>query len=83
VDCDHPSNGDAAKRFCLKVCADQSRTIAKTATSVDLTDVAMVPHTLLAWNPRRIEPVSARIWLELPAPSPGLPLRTRYSRLAL
>jgi hypothetical protein len=46
-------------------------------------DVAMAPPTALTWP----DPVDAAelesAWPELPATSAGVPLRTRFSRLAL
>lgn len=83
LDSDHPGSGDAAKRSCLKVCDDGAQTIVKSASPVDLMDIAMAPPTILSWSARRFEAVLVWTWPELSAPSPGLPLRTRYSRLAL
>jgi hypothetical protein len=83
VDSDHPENAGLAKSACLKVCGDDTQTIVKLASSVDLANVAMAPPTALT----RADPLAvaeqATAWLELPAHSPGVPLRTRFSRLAL
>jgi hypothetical protein len=83
ADSEHAVNAGKAKSACLKACDDDTRTIVKLASSVDLMDLAMAPPTALTWS----DPVDAAelesAWLELPAPSAGVPLRTRFSRLAL
>ncbi len=80
---DHGENGSPGKSACLKVCGDDSQSVIKLASSVDLTDVAMAPPVALIWP----TPVTAaernNAWLALPAPRPGVPLRTRFARLAL
>ena len=83
VDSDHAENAGPAKSACLKVCGDDTQTIVKLASSVDLANVAMAPPTALAWADPLAAAEQANAWLELPAPSPGVPLRTRFSRLAL
>ena len=83
VDSDHAENAGPAKSACLKVCGDDSQTIVKLASGVDLANVAMAPPTVLTWADPLAAAERANAWLELPAPSPGVPLRTRFSRLAL
>jgi len=83
VDSDHAENAGPAKSACLKVCGDDTQTIVKLASSVDLANVAMAPPTVLTWADPLATAEQAHAWLELPAPSPGVPLRTRFSRLAL
>lgn len=83
VDSEHAGNAGPAKSACLKVCGDDTQTIIKLESSVDLANVAMAPPMVLAWADPLAAEEQANAWLELPAPSPGLPLRTRYSRLAL
>jgi len=83
VDSDHAENAGPAKSACLKVCGDDSQTIVKLASSVDLANVAMAPPPVLIWADALAADEQANAWLELPAPSPGVPLRTRFSRLAL
>ena len=83
VDSDHAENAGPAKSACLKVCGDDSQTIVKLASSVDLANVAMAPATVLTWADPLAAAEQANAWLELPAPSPGVPLRTRLSRLVL
>ena len=83
VDSEHAENAGPAKSACLKVCGDGAQTIVKLASSVDLANVGMAPPTVLAWADPLAAGAQANAWLEWPAPSPGVPLRTRYSRLAL
>jgi hypothetical protein len=83
VDSDHAENAGPATSACLKVCGDDSQTIVKLASGVDLANVAMAPPTVLTWADPLAAAEQAKAWLELPAPSTGVPLRTRFSRLAL
>ena len=83
VDSDHAENSGSAKSACLKVCGDDSQTIVKLASSVDLASVAMAPPTVLAWAEPLATAEQANAWLEWATPPPGVPLRTRFSRLAL
>jgi hypothetical protein len=83
LDSDHAENAGLARSACLKVCGDDTQTIVKLASSVDLANVAMVPPTVLTWADPLAAAEQANAWLELRAPSPGVPLRTRFSRLAL
>ena len=83
VDSDHAENTGPAKSACLKVCGDDAQTIVKLASGVDLANVAIAPPTMLTWADPLAAAERANAWLELPAPSPGVPLRTRFSRLAL
>jgi len=82
-DSDHAENAGAAKSVCLEVCSDDTQTIVKLASSVDLTNVALAPPSALTWSDPLDAAGRANAWLELPTPSPGVPLRTRFSRLAL
>lgn len=83
LDSVHAENAGAAKSVCLKVCSDDTQTIVKLTSSFDLMDVDMAPPTALPWCDRLDATEQANARLELPAPSPGVPLRTRFSRLAL
>jgi hypothetical protein len=83
VDSEHAENAGPAKSACLKVCGDDTQTIVKLASSVDLANVAMAPPMVLTWADPLAAAEQANTWLEFPAPSPGVPLRTRFSRLAL
>jgi hypothetical protein len=80
---DHDADSSPAKAACLKACDDGSQSIVNGQASVALLDLATVPPTWMAWTPKVIAlnaPRTTRI--EHPARA-GLPLRTRYSRLAL
>ena len=83
VDSDHAENAGSAKSACLKVCGDDTQTIVKLVSSVDLASVAMAPPTVLAWTDSLAAAEQANAWLEWATPPPGVPLCTRFSRLAL
>jgi hypothetical protein len=83
VDSDHAENAGPAKSACLKVCGDDTQTIVKLVSSVDLASVAMAPPTVLAWTDPLAAAEQPNAWLEWATPPPGVPLRTRFSRLAL
>lgn len=83
ADSGHADNAGPARGACLKACGDDAQTIVKSAPSVDSMDVAAGPPSALAW----LDPLASAaldiVWRELPAPRPGVPLRTLYARLAL
>ncbi len=83
VDSDHAENAGPATSACLKVCGDDSQTIVELVSSVDLASVAMAPPTVLAWTDPLAAAEQPNAWLEWATPPPGVPLRTRFSRLAL
>ena len=83
ADSEHAQNAGPAKSACLKVCGDESRAVIKLASSVDLADIAIAPPPAPAWFGAARAAAVKGAWLALPAPSPGVPLRTRFSRLAL
>ena len=83
VDSDHAENAGPAKSACLKVCGDDTQIIVKLVSSVDLASVAMAPPTVLAWTDPLAAAEQPNAWLEWATPPPGVPLRTRFSRLAL
>lgn len=81
---DHAENSDPGKRACLKVCDGGSQSVIKWSSSADLTDAAMAPLPVThVWPVPLATPARNTDWLALPAPSPGVPLRTRFARLAL
>jgi hypothetical protein len=82
-DLDHPENGEAAKSACLKVCGDSTQSIVKQATDLELSHVVMAPPLVVNWPAPLTASVTHIAWLQWPAPRPGVPLRTRFSRLAL
>ncbi len=80
---DHGAASSPEKAACLKACDDGSQSIVKWQASSDRLDLAMVPPTWMAWTPKVAALDAPRIvHFEHPARA-GLPLRTRYSRLAL
>jgi hypothetical protein len=83
ADSDHAENAGPAKSACLKVCSDDTQSIVKLASSADLWDIAAGPPSALAWFAPLDAAALDNVWLEQPAPSPGVPLRTLFSRLAL
>jgi hypothetical protein len=83
TDSDHPENEGAAKGACLKVCGDGAQTIVKLTHGIDLLDLPMAPLVALAWTASMAAAAPTNAGLGLPDPSPGVPLRTRLSRLAL
>lgn len=80
---DHPGSSGAGQDACLKFCGDSTQALVKLTPGVSLLDLPMAPPWVLAWTTRQAAAAPTRTWLELPAPHPGLPLRTRFSRLAL
>lgn len=83
ADADHPENAGTAKGACLKFCGDGAQAIVKLTAGIDHLDLPMAPRWALAWTTRQAAAAPTSTWQELPAPSPGLPLRTRFARLAL
>lgn len=86
ADSGHAENAGAAKSACLKFCGDGAQTLVKLTPGIDLLDLLhfpMAPPLALAWSTRQAAAMPASARLESPSPSPGLPLRTRFSRLAL
>lgn len=83
ADSDHAENARAAKSACLKFCGDGAQTLVKLTPGIDLLDFPMAPPLALDWTARQAAATPASARLEIPSPSPGLPLRTRFSRLAL
>ena len=79
----HAPNQSPGEAPCLKVCDDASQSLVKWQPGMELPDMAMLPSFAMAWSesvaaiderrPARIEPLART----------GLPLRTRYVRLAL
>ncbi|MEO8123170.1 MAG: hypothetical protein ABI633_03905 [Burkholderiales bacterium] len=83
-DHDEDGHGNPGKAPCLKVCDDGTKSLVTWTSSIDLTDAGIVPPTYLAWHA-----VEASVSLNIdrpgtePPPRLALPLRIRYSRLAL
>ena len=84
IDSTHDDDQGAGGKVCLKVCDDGTQSVVKAATSFDLTDVALAPPTATLWTARGMESQVAGVASKAASPPvAGLPLRTRYSRLAL
>lgn len=83
LDSEHAENAGSARSVCLKVCSDDTRTILKLTSSVDLTDAAMAPPSALTWDDPLDATAQAVAGRESAAPGAGVPLRTLFSRLAL
>ena len=79
----HHDDADSTKESCLKVCDDGTHALPKAHSGVDQADPGPPPLFTTLWTgsmsvvsaPRRVD--------DLPIPIVGLPLRVRYSRLAL
>lgn len=83
-DHDEDGRGDPGKAPCLKVCDDGMKSLVTWTSSIDLTDAGIVAPTYLAWNAAE---TSVSLSIDRPGAEPpprlALPLRLRYSRLAL
>ena len=80
---DHHDQSGTSKESCLKVCDDGSKAPVKLHTAFDLTDPAMAPLVATVWNAAASVVSGACPRVDLQPPIGGLPLRVRYSRLAL
>lgn len=79
----HHSGSNATKAPCLKVCDDVSQSVLRVNSVFDPADPGHVP-TVTVVRSAAIPVISApRRANDLSPPSPGLPLRLRFSRLAL
>jgi hypothetical protein len=83
VDADHAEHADPGKNACLKACGDDNPSVVKLASSLDLTDAVMAPAVALVWSASLAAVDRDIAWQALPAPRQGVPLRTRFARLAL
>ena len=85
VDSDHAenSNSGAGQSASLKVCDDDKQAVVKLVSSVDLTPVTLAPPTAIGWpDPAAMARRRFARWAS-PAPTPVVPLRTLFVRLAL
>jgi hypothetical protein len=85
VDSDHAenSNSGAGQSASLKVCDDDKQAVVKLVSSVDLTPVTLAPPTAIGWpDPAATARRRFARWAS-PAPTPVVPLRTLFVRLAL
>jgi hypothetical protein len=80
---DHDAGAGSSKAPCLKVCDDGSQSLVKQQSTFDLSHPGPALLVAIVWAaavpvvsaPRRMDDLQPSI--------PGLPLRVRYSRLAL
>lgn len=80
---DHEADSSSGKAPCLKACDDSSKSLVKWSSGISLIDLTMAPPTVLAWSVSEVALDSARTGHVEHRPRAGLPMRTRYSRLAL
>lgn len=79
----HHSVSDAAKAPCLKVCNDVAYSLLRLNSKIDPTDPGLASFVTVLWT-AAIPVISApRRTNDLWPPPLGLPLRLRFSRLAL
>ncbi len=79
----HGASFDSGKDATPKVCADEIQIIVKLTSSFDLIEASIAPPIALAWAAHLTATTVDRSALALPARGSVLPLRTRFSRLAL
>jgi hypothetical protein len=80
---DHNDDSDASKAPCLKVCDDGSQSLVKQQTTFDLTDPGLAFLVRGVWTAAGSAVAAPRRMDDLQPSTPGLPIRVRYSRLAL
>jgi hypothetical protein len=80
---EHDGASDAAKGACLKVCDDGTQTLVKWQANFDLPDAGMTPPVAFIWTAHAVAPPVEGLARATPPPIPGVPVRTRFSRLAL
>ena len=68
---------------CLKVCDDGSRSFPKQELTVGQADPGPAPLLAVLWNPAAPAVLASRRIDDLQPASPALPVRVRFSRLAL
>ncbi len=79
----HDGPSDSQKASCLKVCDQRSLSMVKAPTAFDLADPGMAPPVAIIWTAHATAPPVTGSTRELSPRLPGLPLRIRYTRLAL
>ncbi|MEO5661134.1 MAG: hypothetical protein ABIQ90_15265 [Polaromonas sp.] len=77
------ADSDAFKASCLKVCDDRSQSLLKQRSAFDSTDHVLAPLIAVAWTTTTSFVSAPRRANNLRSPAPGLPIRVRFSRLAL
>lgn len=80
---DHDDGSHAAKAPCLKVCDDGSHSLPKPDLKVAQPDPGPAPLVAVLWTPAMPVILAPGQEDDLQPAIPGLPIRVRYSRLAL
>jgi len=78
----HDAGSGFPKAPCLKVCDDGSQSLVKQQATFDLTDPGLALLVAVVWT-AAVPAVAAPRRMDDLQPTPGLPIRVRYSRLAL
>ncbi|MEO8224367.1 MAG: hypothetical protein ABI661_06140 [Gammaproteobacteria bacterium] len=79
----HRADHSSGTAPCLKACDERSQSIVKWQSSIDLLDLAMAAPTGIAWTATNAVLDAARPARVGHPARADLPVRTRYSRLAL
>jgi hypothetical protein len=79
----HDDSPDAGKEACLKVCDDGKHTLPTVYPIGDHTDPGLAPWFAILWTGSQPSVLAAHRMVDAAIPIVGLPLRVRYSRLAL
>jgi hypothetical protein len=80
---EHDAAPDSSKAPCLKVCDDGSQSVVKQQITFDLSPPGPALLVAFAWAAAIPVASAPRRMDDLQPSTPGLPLRVRYSRLAL
>lgn len=80
---DHGDDSQNFKAQCLKVCDDGSRSLPKQNATAAQPDPGPAPLLVVIWNAVAPAAATPHQLDEAQPPTPGLPIRVRYSRLAL
>lgn len=79
----HDDKSDAGKESCLKVCDQGTHTLPTAYSSGDNADPGLAPWVVTLWTGSQERVSAPRRMMTATIPIVGLPVRVRYSRLAL
>lgn len=79
----HDDHSDVSKESCLKVCDEGTQTLPTVHLSDDNTDPSSAPWVTTLWTESQQLVSASRRAFDAARPFVDLPLRVRYSRLAL
>ncbi len=79
----HDVGADASRAVCMKVCDDDSQSLPNQQSSFDLTDPGLAILVAVVWTAAVLDLSAPSRANDLGHPLPGLPIRTRFSRLTL